>query len=391
MNMKWITYKLGEIVEVYGGGTPSTKNDQYWNGNIPWLTPKEVTAASSRFISKTEKYISEDGLKKSSAKLMPSGTILMTSRATIGEVVVNKVPMATNQGFINIVCKNIDKFYLFYWLKLNKGLLILNSHGTTFNELIKSVFKEIEINLPSLATQCKIASILSAYDDLIENNTQRIKILEEMAQAIYKEWFVNFRFPGHEKVKMIGSELRQIPEGWEVKSVGSTVKRLKAGNTYTQKTVLPFGNVPVVDQSRDECLGFHNNEPTHYASSTNPIIIFGDHTCKMQIMVEPFSLGPNVIPLVSFNNDKSNIYFLFFTIRSLVETQEYKRHWNELIVKRVVIPEKRIQIVFSDTVRPMIAAGDLLRKKNLNLRRTCDHLLAKLISGEIDVEGDGHR
>lgn len=259
------------------------------------------------------------------------------------------------------------------------------------------ILTSFEFLLPLLPIQRKIASILSDYDDLIENNTRRIKILEEMAQAIYKEWFVNSRFPGHEKVTMVdisvdisvetnsnASLQNKIPEGWGVKSVRDLVKRLKARNTYTQKDVLSFGNVPVVDQSRDEILGFHNNEPTHYASSTNPIIIFGDHTCKMQIMVEPFSLGPNVIPFIS--NENSTIYFLFFTIRNLVETREYKRHWNELIVKKVVLPEKRLQILFSDTVRPMTEDIGLLRKKNLNLQRTRDLLLPKLISGEIDVK-----
>lgn len=106
----------------------------------------------------------------------------------------------------------------------------------------------------------------------------------------------------------------------------------------------------------------------------------------MQIMVEPFSLGANVIPFMSYGNDSSIIYFLFFTIRNLVETLEYKRHWNVLIVNKIILPERRFQIDFSDIVKPMIQGIDLLRKKDLNLRHTRDLLLPKLISGEIDVE-----
>ncbi|MCK4398511.1 MAG: restriction endonuclease subunit S [Methanophagales archaeon] len=247
-----------------------------------------------------------------------------------------------------------------------------------------NVVQDLWIEVPPLPTQRKIAAILSAYDDLIENNTRRIQILEEMAQSIYEEWFVKFRFPGHEKVKMVDSELGKIPEGWAVKKVKDIVKRLKAGRTYTQKEVLPMGNIPVVDQSRSEFLGFHNNESDHYASSEEPIIIFGDHTCKMQIMVEPFSLGPNVIPFIS--NDNGLIYYLFFLVRNLVETHEYKRHWNELVIKKVVLADKKSQIPFSELIKPMAEEINLLRKRNLNLRHARDLLMPKLISGEIDVE-----
>ena len=142
-----------------------------------------------------------------------------------------------------------------------------------------------------LPTQRKIAAVLSAYDDLIENNTRRIEILEEMAKAIYREWFVEFRFPGHKQVEMVESELGLIPQGWEAKKVKEIVKRLKAGQTYQQANVKGTGKVIVVDQSRADFLGFHDNEPDHNASPTDPIIIFGDHTCKMQLMITPFSLG----------------------------------------------------------------------------------------------------
>ncbi len=246
-----------------------------------------------------------------------------------------------------------------------------------------NVVQDLEIDAPPLPIQRKIAAILSAYDDLIENNTRRIQILEEMAQAIYREWFVKFRLLGHEKVKMVHSELGKIPEGWEVKKVKDIVKRLKAGRTYTQKEVLPMGNIPAIDQSRSEFLGFHNNESDHYASSEESIIIFGDHTCKMQIMVEPFSLGPNVIPFIS--NDNGLIYYLFFLVRNLVETHEYKRHWNELVIKKVALADKKSQIFFSEMVKPITEEIDLLRKRNLNPRRTRDLLLPKLISGEVDV------
>ncbi|RJS85087.1 restriction endonuclease subunit S [Methanophagales archaeon] len=274
--------------------------------------------------------------------------------------------------------------FLYYLLKGNIMEITSLGSGSVYDAINKSAIENLKIEIPPLETQRKIAAILSAYDDLIENNTRRIQILEEMAQTIYKEWFVKFRFPGHEKVKMVDSELGKIPEGWAVKKVKDIVKRLKAGRTYTQKEVLPMGNIPVVDQSRSEFLGFHNNESDHYASSEEPIILFGDHTCKMQIMVEPFSLGPNVIPFIS--NDNGLIYYLFFLVRNLVETREYKRHWNELVIKKVALADKKSQIPFSEMIKPMAEEINLLRKRNLNLHRTRDLLLPKLISGEVDIE-----
>lgn len=169
-----------------------------------------------------------------------------------------------------------------------------------------------------------------------------------------------------------------------MKKVKEIVKRLKAGKTYTQKGVMATGSVPVIDQSRSKFLFFYNNESDHNTSSEEPIIIFGDHTCKMQIMVEPFSLGPNVIPFIS--NDSGLIYYLFFLVRNLVETREYKRHWNELVIKKVALADKKSQIFFSEMVKPITEEIDLLRKRNLTLRRTCDLLLPKLISEEIDVD-----
>src|SRR4030042_2436435 len=98
----WRKVKLRDILSVSGGGTPNTNNSEYWNGDIPWLTPAEVSGFKGRFIEKTKRNISEKGLQYSSAKLIPAGSLLLTSRATIGNVVINKVPIATNQGFINI-------------------------------------------------------------------------------------------------------------------------------------------------------------------------------------------------------------------------------------------------------------------------------------------------
>ena len=262
-------------------------------------------------------------------------------------------------------------------------MLISLGTGTTFLEVTKARLLEVEIPLPPLQTQRKIAAILSTYDDLIENNTRRIKILEDMAQTLYQEWFVHFRFPGHENVPMVESSLGLIPQGWEVKKVKEIVKRLKAGKTYRETDVDQTGKIIVIDQSRADFLGFHDNEPDHNASPKDPIVIFGDHTCKMQLMVVPFSLGPNVVPFIA--KDKMPVGYLFFLISSLVETREYKRYWTELNNKVVAVADSETSERFSDFTTGIFQKKEILKQRNQNLRQTRDLLLPKLISGEIGV------
>lgn len=192
--------------------------------------------------------------------------------------------------------------------------------------------------VPPLPIQQRIASILSAYDELIENSQRRINILESMARALYREWFVEFRFPGHENHPRVPSPLGEIPQGWEVKTVKDILSRRSAGTVYRDADVKPEGEVPVIDQSTSELLGFHDNVPDHQASPALPIAIFGDHTCKMELRVEPFSIGPNVVPFAA--SDQMPTSYVFYAVNSLVKTQEYKRHWSPLTSKEVVVSDR---------------------------------------------------
>jgi len=389
MNRKlsWINTKLGDVLDqILGGGTPSKTVAEYWdNGNIPWATVKDM-AEGKYTLYDTKDHITEAGVKNSATRIIPKGTVIISTRMGLGRCFINKVDMAINQDLKALIPKKdlVDTKFLL-WLYASKAQTVDNlGTGTTVKGIRIEQLKNVDICLPPLPTQRKIAAILSAYDDLIENNTRRIRILEEMAQLIYREWFVKFRFPGHEKVRMVDSELGPIPEGWEIHLVSDVAKRLKVAVKYTQSNVLPMGNIPVIDQSTKEVLGYHNNAPDYSASSDNPIIIFGDHTCKMQLMVKPFSVGPNVVPFVSKNGVP--VYFLYYAISNLVETREYKRHWNDLMVKKILIPTSTLMQKFSSIVIPIFQSKDNLRSKNTILRQTRDLLLPKLISGELDVE-----
>lgn len=230
----WKKTKLGDVAEIIGGGTPSTTELTYWDGNIPWITPKDLSGHQSMYIEKGERGITEEGVKNSSVKMLPKNSILFSSRAPIGYIAINKVPVTTNQGFKSLIPKEGNDYkFLYYWLSYNKDNIEKQASGSTFAEVSGLVMKNIEISLPeSVDEQKEIAAMLGSLDDKIELLRVQNKTLESMAQTLFKEWFVDFRFPGATG-KMIDSELGKIPEGWRVGKLGD-IAEITSGKRPTE-------------------------------------------------------------------------------------------------------------------------------------------------------------
>ena len=159
----------GFIVSVESGGTPKTAVEKYWNGNVPWLTPKEITRGNGAlYVSSTERLITEEGLSLSAAKLMPAGTVMLTKRAPVGAVSIAAVPMCTNQGFLNFVCgPRLLPAYLAYWLLANGPYLDAVANGSTYPELYKSDMFEFEIAIPSIEKQKEVLKVVVATKQLM--------------------------------------------------------------------------------------------------------------------------------------------------------------------------------------------------------------------------------
>ena len=189
----WKKCKLEDVADIVGGGTPSTKNPSYWNGNIPWLTPKDLSGYYARYISCGERNISDEGLNNSSAILLPTSSVLLTSRAPIGYVAIARNAIATNQGFKSLILKK-GQYPLFYYylLKANVEYIQHMGSGSTFKEVSGKVVKELEFFIPEYEEQKRIAEILGAFDDKIELLQKQNKTLENMAKALFKCWFVDF-------------------------------------------------------------------------------------------------------------------------------------------------------------------------------------------------------
>lgn len=171
----WSVKKISDLGNVVSGGTPDTNNPEYWDGNVLWVTPSEVSTLSNRFISNTERKITEKGLKESSAKLLPINSLIICTRATIGDCCINKVPMCTNQGFKNIIVKNNNVDFLYYLITKNKNELIRKACGSTFLEISKKDIDNLKFAIPPLPEQEKIADILGTWDEAIEKLSNLIE------------------------------------------------------------------------------------------------------------------------------------------------------------------------------------------------------------------------
>ena len=183
----WEVKKLVDVAKIIGGGTPDTNIEEYWNGNIQWFTPSEI---KSSFVTKSNRTITELGLKRSSAKLLPKGTILLTTRATIGEVAIANEQCSTNQGFQSLIVNDTtNNIFISNWIKHNKNEFIKRANGSTFSEISKSEIENIEVFIPSINEQEKIAGLLSLIDERIQTQSKIIEELKLLKNTLNKKLF----------------------------------------------------------------------------------------------------------------------------------------------------------------------------------------------------------
>lgn len=213
---------LSDLVDVIGGGTPKTTEESYWNGSIPWLSVKDF-CGDKKYVYNTEKSITVEGLNNSSTKLLHKDNIIISARGTVGELAMIPYDMAFNQSCFGLIPKgNNDPHFVYYLLKDKVRSLKSQTQGSVFDTITKATFDRIECADYSEEDQRRIASILSSLDRKIELNNKINADLEEMAQAIFKNWFVDFE--PFKDGKFVDSELGMIPEGWKVISLSEIMK-----------------------------------------------------------------------------------------------------------------------------------------------------------------------
>ena len=249
----WIERTIDDLGEVVGGSTPSTKKLGNFDGDVPWLTPRDLSGVHERCIRRGARNLSPKGLAACSAKLLPTGTVLLSTRAPVGYVAIAANPLATNQGFRNIIVRpDFDHHFLYYWLKANTHELERHATGSTFKELSGSALRRICVRLPeNRREQRAISHILGTLDDKIELNRRMNAVLETIARGLFRSWFVDFdpvrakmegRDTGLPKEiadlfpdRLVDSELGEIPKGWKGSEIGKEVDVVGGGTPSTKE------------------------------------------------------------------------------------------------------------------------------------------------------------
>ena len=392
----WKPFRLDQLGFVGRGRSRSRpRNDPaLYGGPYPLFETGDIKSADL-YLSKSKKTYSEKGLAQS--KLWNPDTLCITIAANIAETAILKIKACFPDSVVGFVAdpKKTDVRYIKYYIDFIKLQMQNISQGTTQDNLSVEKLLSFEFCAPPLNTQRKIAAVLSAYDDLIENNTRRIKILEEMAQALYREWFVELRFPGHEGVPMVRSELGLIPQGWEIKQLGETchvIMGLSPKSEFYNETGagLPF-HQGVAD--------FGERFPTDrvYCTIQKRIAEADDILFSVRAPVGRINIANKKIVIgrgLSVIRSKSgNQAFLLQQLKDRFQEEDTMGSGSifnairkaDLLEIPLLIPTELVIGEFEEIINPIFAKLANLTMKNQNLRQTRDLLLPKLISGEIDV------
>jgi type I restriction enzyme S subunit len=380
---EWKEYKLGEIAEIVGGGTPDTSNKEYWGGNIPWLTPKDLTGYNKIFISSGERFITEEGLDNSSTKLLPQGTVLLSSRAPIGYVAIASNPICTNQGFKSIICNKdiVDNLYMYYWIKNNTELLQSLGTGTTFAEISGSVVKSIAISLPPLPEQKHIASILSSLDDKIDLLHRENKTLEAMAETLFRQWFIE-----------------EAKEDWEEGKLGDEFEFIMGQSPSGESFNEEGAGIPMYQGNAD--FGFRfptkrifTTQPTKFAEINDTLISVRAPVGAQNMAIERCCIGRGVAAF-RYKNNSLFYSYTYYKLKSLLnEIKQYNDNGTVFgsISKSdfenldIVIPDKDTILNFQKQVKPI---DDKIINNNNEIQtliQTRDGLLSRLMSGEVKI------
>ena len=381
---EWKEVRLGDVGKIVGGATPSTRNPQNYGGVIPWITPKDLSINKERFIEFGERNISELGLNSCSAKMLPKGSILFSSRAPIGYVAIAHTSLCTNQGFKSFVpdTEKMDSMFSYYLLKHNSENIANLGSGTTFMEVSGKVMSDFIVNIPDLLTQQEIAGILSSLDAKIETNNKLNEKLEEMAQAIFKSWFVDFEpfkdKPFHE------TEIGYIPQIFESGVLGDLCT-FKRGKGLLSKDAI-FGNVPVIAGGMKPAC-YHN-----IANTKAPVVtVSGSGANAGYTQIHNVDVWASDCSFIDSNCENLYYVYCFLSRRPKLlrhsQTGAAQPHVKPADIHRfqVVIPTKDVINEFQQIVKPLFDRIGMNKKENDRLASLRDTLLPRLMSGELIV------
>ena len=392
---KWIDCTLSDLGTIIGGATPSTKMEEnYQNGHIPWITPKDLSVFRGRYISHGERNITQQGLKSCSTQLLPKHSILFSSRAPIGYIAIAECELCTNQGFKSIVPnERTDYMFLYYLLKFNKNAIENMGSGTTFKEVSGSTMKSIPVRVPvSIEEQKRIASTLSALDDKIEENDRINCNLQNQAQALFKSWFIDFEpFGGSAPSEWCESTFGQI----------AVLKTDSWSPTKNPNELIEHYSIPALDEQHYPVFETSSDiKSNKYIINSNSVMISKLNPDTKRIW-RPLCITDNSVCSTEFivfearkKEHKDFVYsildstpFLNYLCSQTTGSTNSRQRANpkSTLDYSLLLPPDTVVNDFCHIVTPMYDLINANIIENQELSKTRDILLPKLMTGEIDV------
>jgi len=378
--LKWESKSFSDLVDIIGGGTPKTSIDEYWNGNIPWISIKDFNS-DQKYVLNTEKTITEMGLNNSSTKLLNKNDIIISARGTVGEVAMIKYEMAFNQSCYGLKVHDLlDKDFVYYLLKYNINKLKNMVHGAVFDTITTNTFDNIIVNVPPREYQEKISYLLSNIDNLIEVKIHENNHLEEQLGLIFNEWFV--KCTPFNKEELIKTEWGIIPKSWKNVEFGKLIK-ITSGDRPNEKSedkTFDF-NIPLFGASK--IMGY-----TKEASYNEDILIIGRVGTHGIVQRVNYPCFPSDNTFVI----KSDYYGFTYQILKRIDYDSLNTGSTQPLITQkslktvnVVLPDEQILTKFEKISKLYFDEIQLNNNEINNLIKLRDVLLPKLMSGEIDV------
>lgn len=404
---RWPDIRIGDLGQVFTGRTPSTDRPSYFGHNFPFITPGDMH--QGKYARETQRSLSEEGATLLSRICLPANSVCVSCIGwQMGEVIMTDRLSLTNQQ-INTIVPNagVDPSFLYYSLRPRKQELLSLGAATGVRTPIlnKSAFCDLKVSLPPLPIQQRIAGILSAYDEIIENSQLRIRILKSMARALYREWFVHFRFPGHQNLPRVASPLGEIPQGWEgVFGDVATTSRNAINPSHFPREQFEHFSIPSFDNDRTAAI-----EPGETILSNKYIL---DKACVLVSKLNPripriWLPAPSgtrraitsteflvLKPKAGFTREyiyakccSEEFVAQFASLAIGTSTSHQRVKPENLLTMPSTVPDWAAVERFTALISPMLAMSEQLRTKVQNLRRTRDLLLPRLLSGQVHVTG----
>ena len=359
-NGEWETKLINDLAVVIGGGTPDTTIKSYWDGEIQWFTPSEI--GKNKYVDSSLRTITEEGLNNSSAKLLPPNTILLSSRATIGECSLSLRECATNQGFQSLVSKKCYVDFLYYLIQTKKRDLIRKSCGSTFLEISANEVRKIQVSVPTDVEQQKIAGLLSLIDERIATQNKIIEDLKKLSPQLGKRWF-----------SLLKDEYTESFEINQLLDYEQPTAYIVANDEYSTDTSL----TPVLTANKGFILGYTDEKFGIYQKGE--CIIFDDFTMDAKYVSFPFKVKSSAIKILTAKPNV-NLRFMFEYLSYWeLKSEEHKRHYISEIASLVIeLPSKERQSIIASLMTSLNSKLDIEAKTKIRYEEQKRYLLSQM-------------